>query len=85
VGEDVEVLERLTVGVVAVHVERPPHLQRQAGESKLGDPGSTETASEHTLASESTPLMRTVLIYRSPTSWEPQEEGMMSTAAVFPQ
>jgi hypothetical protein len=26
-----------------------------------------------------------VLIYRSPTSWEPQEEGMMSTAAVFPQ
>jgi hypothetical protein len=32
-----------------------------------------------------TPLMRTVLIYRSPTSWEPQEEGMMSTVAVFPQ
>jgi hypothetical protein len=33
-GEDVEVLERLAVGVVAVHVKRPPHLQRQAGESK---------------------------------------------------
>jgi hypothetical protein len=31
------------------------------------------------------PMMRIVLIYRSPTSWEPQEEGMMSTAAVFPQ
>jgi hypothetical protein len=30
-------------------------------------------------------LMRTVLIYRSPTSWEPLEEYMMSTAAVFPQ
>jgi hypothetical protein len=30
-------------------------------------------------------MMRTVLIYRSPTSWEPQEEGMMSTATVFPQ
>jgi hypothetical protein len=30
-GEDIEVLERLVVGVVAVHVERPPHLQRQAG------------------------------------------------------
>jgi hypothetical protein len=30
-------------------------------------------------------LMRMVLIYRSPTSWEPQEEGMMSTTAVFPQ
>jgi hypothetical protein len=24
-------------------------------------------------------------IYRSPTSWEPQAEGMMTTAAVFPQ
>jgi hypothetical protein len=32
-SEDVEVLERLVVGVVAVHVECPPHLQRQAGES----------------------------------------------------
>jgi hypothetical protein len=30
-------------------------------------------------------LMRMVLIYRSLTSWEPQEEGMMSTTAVFPQ
>jgi hypothetical protein len=30
-------------------------------------------------------LMRTVLIYRSTTSWEPQKEGMVSTAAVFPQ
>jgi hypothetical protein len=29
-------------------------------------------------------VMQTVLIYISPTSWEPQEEGMMSTAAVFP-
>jgi hypothetical protein len=29
-------------------------------------------------------VMAPVLIYRSPTSWEPQEEGMMSTAAVFP-
>jgi hypothetical protein len=34
VGEDVEVLERLVIGVVDVHVERPPHLQRQADESK---------------------------------------------------
>jgi hypothetical protein len=33
-GEDVEVLERLAVGVVVVHVECPPHLQRQAGKSK---------------------------------------------------
>jgi hypothetical protein len=30
-GEDVEVLELLVVGVVAVHVERPPHLHREAG------------------------------------------------------
>jgi hypothetical protein len=29
-GEDVEVLERLTVGVVAVHTELLPHLHRQA-------------------------------------------------------
>jgi hypothetical protein len=27
-GEDVEVLERLAIGVVVVHVERPPYLQR---------------------------------------------------------
>jgi hypothetical protein len=26
-GEDVEVLECLAVGVIAVHVERPPYLQ----------------------------------------------------------
>jgi hypothetical protein len=55
-SEDVEVLERLAVSVVVVHVKRPPHLQRQAGESKLGDPGLTETASKHTLASKSVPL-----------------------------
>jgi hypothetical protein len=55
-GEDVEVLECLAVGVVALHVERSPHLHREAGESKLGDPGSMETASKHTLHSKSAPL-----------------------------
>jgi hypothetical protein len=55
-GEDVEVLERLAVGVIDVHVERPPHLHREAGESKLGDLGSTETASKHTLHSKLAPL-----------------------------
>jgi hypothetical protein len=29
-GEDVEVLELLAIGVVAVHVERPAHLHREA-------------------------------------------------------
>jgi hypothetical protein len=56
VGEDVEALELLAVRVVAVHVERPPYLHREAGESKLGDPGSTEIASKHTLHSKSAPL-----------------------------
>jgi hypothetical protein len=43
----------LVVGVIVVHVERLPHLHREAGESQLGDPGSTETASKHTLHSKS--------------------------------
>jgi hypothetical protein len=30
-GEDVEVLELLAVGVIAVHVKRSPHLHREAG------------------------------------------------------
>jgi hypothetical protein len=51
--EDVEVLERLAIGVIAVHVKRPPHLHRETSESKLGDPGSMETASKHTLHSKS--------------------------------
>jgi hypothetical protein len=55
-SEDVEVLEHLAIGVIAVYVECPPYLQRQADESKLGDPGSTEMESKHTLASKSAPL-----------------------------
>jgi hypothetical protein len=34
-GKDVEVLERLAVSVVVVHVESTTHLQRQADESRL--------------------------------------------------
>jgi hypothetical protein len=30
-SEDVEVLELLAIGVVTLHVERPPHLHREAG------------------------------------------------------
>jgi hypothetical protein len=54
-GKAVEVLARLAAPMSSLYMSNA-RCKTQAGESKLGDPWSTETANKHTFASKSAPL-----------------------------